>query len=36
MEEYRELILNNLAVRRVNRGAADQGNFLSERAGRKG
>src|SRR5207248_7670387 len=32
---YDNGVLNNLAVRRVNRGAADQGNFLSERAGRK-
>src|SRR2546430_9137460 len=28
-------VLNNLAVRRVNYGTADQGNFLSKRAGRK-
>src|SRR5207244_2756787 len=29
-------VLNNLAVRRINYGASDQRNFLSERAGRKG
>src|SRR5438132_12187565 len=32
---YDNSVLNNLGVRRVNRGAADQGNFLSERSGRK-
>src|SRR5207248_11612557 len=33
---YENGVLNNLAVRRVDYGTADQGNFLSERAGRKG
>src|SRR6266436_3781390 len=30
---YDNGVLNHLAVRRVNHGTADQGNFLSERAG---
>src|ERR1700730_16922448 len=33
--DYENGVLNNLAVRRVNYGAADQGNFLSQRAGGK-
>src|SRR6266568_6654779 len=33
---YENGVLDNLAVRRVNHGAADQGNFLSERTGREG
>ena len=32
---YDNGVLNNLAVRRINCGTADQGNFLSKRAGRK-
>src|SRR2546421_10132217 len=32
---YENGVLNNLAVRRVNHGTADQGNFLSERTGRE-
>src|SRR6266480_6720906 len=32
---YDNGVLNNLAVRRVNHGTADQGNFLSERTGRQ-
>ena len=32
---YDNGVLNHLAVRRVNYGTADQGNFLSKRAGRK-
>src|SRR5437763_16905525 len=32
---YDHRVLNNLAVRRVNKSTADQGNFLSKRAGRK-
>src|SRR5438552_7336366 len=32
---YDNRVLNNLAVRRINRGTTDQGNFLSKRAGRK-
>src|SRR6478736_4722877 len=32
---YDNSVLNNLAVRRINCGTADQGNFLSKRAGRK-
>src|SRR6266487_6047850 len=32
---YDNGVLDNLAVRRVNYGAADQRDFLSERAGRK-
>src|SRR5437899_12748443 len=31
---YHNGVLNHLAVRRVNYGTADQGNFLSKRAGR--
>src|SRR5947209_7223804 len=33
---YDDRILNNLAVRRINCGTSDQGNFLSKGAGRKG
>src|SRR6266550_5815291 len=32
---YDNGVLNNLAVRRINCGTADQGNFLSKRVGRK-
>src|SRR6266481_6430443 len=32
---YDNSVLNNIAARRVNYGTADQGNFLSKRAGRK-
>src|SRR5882724_9797108 len=32
---YDNGVLNHLAVRRINCGTADQGNFLSKRAGRK-
>src|SRR6266576_286360 len=32
---YDNRVLNNLAVRRINCGTADEGNFLSKRAGRK-
>src|SRR5437763_16555006 len=32
---YDNGVLNHLAVRRINYGTADQGNFLSKRAGRK-
>src|SRR4030095_3245311 len=32
---YENGVLNNLAVRGVNHGTADQGNFLSERTGRE-
>src|SRR5947209_20258727 len=33
---YDDRTLNNLAVRRINCGTSDQGNFLSKRAGREG
>src|SRR5438046_8472316 len=32
---YDNGVLNHLAVRRINSGTSDQGNFLSKRAGRK-